>query len=121
MLNFIFYRLYLFFDKQKYRKNPASKASGLVGGLMLLNVYTILSIVKTNLMNYTINSFLFILIAILTIVLASLIFNSKRLSKLVEKYSTFTKRELMIRRMVGYIYIILSIILFFKYMVNLTG
>lgn len=120
MLNFIFYWSYIFFDKQKYRKSPASKASGVVGGVMLLNVFTILSIVKTNFINYTINSLFFILIAILTIILASLVFNSKRLSKLIEKYSTLSKRQLMIRRVVGNIYIILSIILFFKYMVNLT-
>jgi hypothetical protein len=120
MLNFIFYRSYVFFEKQKYRKKPASKASGVVGGLILLNVYTILSIVKANFINYTINSLLFILIAIAIIILASLIFNSKKLRRLVDKYSTFTKRQLVIRRVFGNIYIILSIILFFKYMVNLT-
>jgi hypothetical protein len=110
----------MFFDKQKYRKRPISKASGVIGGLILLNVYTVLSIVKSNFINYTINSIFFILIAILTIISASLMFNSKKLSKLVEEYSTFTKRQFMIRRVVGNIYIILSIILFFKYMVNLT-
>ncbi len=120
MLDFIFYRSYLFFEKQKYRKKPTSKASGVVGGLMLLNIYAILSIVKTHFFNYTVNSLFFVLIAILTIVFASLIFNSRRISKLIDKYSKCSKKQLIIKRIIGNIYIVLSIILFFKYMVNLT-
>ncbi len=119
MLNFIFYRLYLFFKKQKYRRKPVSKASGVIEGLILLNVYTILSVIKTHFLDYTINLVSFVLIGLLTIVLASLAFTSAKINKLEEKYSTFSKKQLIIRRIIGNIYIILSLILFFKYMVNL--
>lgn len=120
MLDFIFYRSYLFFEKQKYRKKPASKASGVVGGLILLNIYAILSIVKTYLFSYTVNPLFFVLIAILTIVFASVVFNSRRIYKLIERYSKCSKKQLIIKRIIGNAYIVLSIILFFKCMVNLT-
>lgn len=110
----------MFFKKQKYRKNPSSKASGVVGGLLLLNVFTLFSILKKYIFEYTVSPLVFILIVILTIILSNLIFNKKRLDKTIDRYSDYSKQKLMTRRIITNLYIVLSIILFFIFMNNLA-
>lgn len=118
--NYLFYRLNLVFKKQKYRKNPTSKASGVIGGLLLLNIYTILSILKKYFVDYTISPLTFTIIVVLTIVLSNFVFNKKRFDKAIKQYSGYSRRQLIARRVIANLYITLSIILFFIFMDNLT-
>lgn len=121
MHTYLFYKFYLFFKKQKYRRNPSSKASGIISGLLLLNIYTVLSIIKNNFYEYTINGLVFISIVLLTTVLTSFVFNKKRLGKAIKRYSTYSNQKLILIRIFANLYIALSIILFFVFMDNLTN
>lgn len=118
--NYLFFKCYLFFKNQKYRKNPVSKASGIIGGLLLLNIYTVLSVLKKYFFDYTISTFLFISIIILTIIITNLFFNKKKIVRITKQYSACTRQQLLVKKMMSSLYIVISIAMFFIFMSNLT-
>jgi len=120
IFKYLYFRYYKFFGKQSFRKNPKGKARGIIIGLLVLNVFTLLSIVKKYFYNFTINPITFILIPIILIILTYIIFNKVLTDKIITTYSTYTRKQLLIRKFFSYIYIAGSIILFFVFMENLT-
>lgn len=120
VFKYLYYRYYQFFEKQNFRKNPKAKARGIIVGILALNVFTILSIVKEYLYEFTISPLIFILIPILLIILTTIILNNTLSDKIIQAYSNYTSRQLLVRRIFSNTYIAGSIILFFKFMENLT-
>ena len=120
VLKYLYFRYYQFFGKQSFRKNPKAKARGIIVGLLALNVFTLLSLVKEYFYNFTINPITFILIPIILIILTNIIFNNVLTDEIINTYSTYTRKQLLIRKFFSYLYIAGSIILFFVFMENLT-
>lgn len=120
VFNLIFYRSYLFFAKQKFRKDPVIKASGMIGGIILLNVFTIMSLIKSYIVDYAVNEFQFIIITIIVVLVAMKLYNEKKLKKINNKYSKYPNQRLRTLTIFSGIYAVISIIMFFAFMVNLT-
>lgn len=120
VFKYLYFSFYQVFEKQKFRKNPRAKARGIITGLLTLNVFTILSIVKKYLYEFTITPIIFILIPIILIVITNIVLNNHLSDKIIYIYSTYTKKQLLTRKFLTLFYIIGSIVLFFLFMENLT-
>lgn len=120
VFKYLYFRFFQIFEKQNFRKNTKVKARGIIVGLLTLNVFTILSIVKKYYFYFRIEPIIFILIPIVLILVTGLIFNKNVSEKIIKVYSAYTKKQLLVRRVLSNIYIIGSIILFFIFMENLT-
>lgn len=121
IFDYLYYRNYLFFERQQYRRNPRLKAIAVLVGLLTLNVYTVLSIVRRFSNEFAISSLAFISIPIVLIVLMNLIISKKVSDSIVSTFKSFTKKQLLTNRIAANAYVIASIVLFFVFMSNLQA
>lgn len=120
IIRFIYYKSFLFFTKQTYRRNIKIKSYGVLVILLTMNIYTLLSIIKALKPSFSITSVTFILIPLLLLGILSLIFTKKISDRIVESFNRHNDRQILFIKISTIIYIIGSIVLFFVFMNNLV-